>query len=397
MLWQKNRPIDKETSIFNYKGIFKKELSIFQAVALVVCGTVGAGVLGIPFAVSKVGLKMGIFYIIILGFLMMGLNLLLGYVAVKTKQEMQLVGLAKRYLGKKGEIFMTGIVYLMLFGTLLIYIIGAGDILSNLFGLNSFLWSLIFFIFASFFISKGLRDAKTIEFFVSLAIITIILLIAYFSLPHLNWENIKYSNWTDILLPYGIILFAFHGTSTVPEAHALLKNRDADFKKVIIYSGLIVMILYLLFTFVVIGVTGNNTTQIATIGLGSKVGESMYLFGNIFALLAMFSSFIMAGLALKDSLVWDYKLKEKRTNIIVLALPLLLFLLGFRDFTKAIDLVGGIFISLEMFMILFIYWRAANEKKEIVCKYNLHHTLFLIMALILMLLVGTVYSVLNIF
>lgn len=397
MFTEKNQVIDDEEKVSKYKGIFKKELTLFQGVALVVSGTIGAGVLSIPYSISKVGLKIGIFYIIALGLLMMGLNLLLGYVTVKTKKELQIVGLVREYLGKKSEIFMTFIVYLMFFGTLVIYIIGVGNVLAVLFGGNSFFWSILFFGLAGFLVCKGLRSVKTIEFLISIAILLIILLIAYFSLPHIDLINLSYSSWTNILLPYGVILFSLHGTSTIPEAHALLKNREADFKKVIIYSGFIIMTVYILFTLVVLGVSGLNTTEIATIGLGNKVGELMYLFGNIFAILAMSSSFIIVGLSLKDSLMWDYKIKEYLANLITLAVPLIIFLLGLRQFISAINIVGGVFISLEMFMILFIFWKAVHDGKVGNKKYNLHHTLFLVMALILVLVVGTIYSILSIF
>lgn len=397
MFTEKNQVIDDEEKVSKYKGIFKKELTLFQGVALVVSGTIGAGVLSIPYSISKVGLKIGIFYIIVLGLLMMGLNLLLGYVTVKTKKELQIVGLVREYLGKKSEIFMTFIVYLMFFGTLVIYIIGVGNVLAVLFGGNSFFWSILFFGLAGFLVCKGLRSVKTIEFLISIAILLIILLIAYFSLPHIDLINLSYSSWTNILLPYGVILFSLHGTSTIPEAHALLKNREADFKKVIVYSGFIIMTVYILFTLVVLGVSGLNTTEIATIGLGNKVGELMYLFGNIFAILAMSSSFIIVGLSLKDSLMWDYKIKEYLANLITLAVPLIIFLLGLRQFISAINIVGGVFISLEMFMILFIFWKAVHDGKVRNKKYNLHHTLFLVMALILVLVVGTIYSILSIF
>lgn len=397
MFNQKDAVIKTDNKIINYKGIFKKELSFFQGVALVICATIGAGILSVPFAISHVGIKIGIFYILILGLLMMGLNLLLGYVTTKTNKNLQIVGLAKEYLGKKSEIFMTFIVYLMFFGTLVVYIIGIGNILSNLFSGSSFVWSLLFFFIASIFIINGLRSIKTVEFLISIALFIVVLLISYFSLPHIEYSNLIHVNWSDFLLPYGVILFSLHGTSSIPEVHALLKNRDSDFKKVIITSGLIILFIYIIFSIVILGVSGLETTEIATIGMENKVGRIMYFFINIFAVLAMSSSFLMAGLSLKDSLMWDYKIKNFLANTITLLVPLTIFILGLRQFISAINIVGGVFISLEMFMILLIYWKAANDGKINKSKYQLHHTLFLVMALILVLIIGTIYSLLNLF
>ena len=61
MFWKKYKRLDEESSeIINIKGIFHKKISLFQAVFLIVGGTIGAGVLSIPYAVSKVGLIVGI-------------------------------------------------------------------------------------------------------------------------------------------------------------------------------------------------------------------------------------------------------------------------------------------------------------------------------------------------
>ena len=69
-------------------------------------------------------------------------------------------------------------------------------------------------------------------------------------------------------------------------------------------------IAYLLFALVVVGATGINTTQIATIGLGLLIGKHMILFGNLFAIFAMGTSFLTLGLALKEMYAYDYNLSN---------------------------------------------------------------------------------------
>lgn len=397
MFSDKYKRLDEDISVINYQGVFKKRLTLFQAVALIVSGTIGAGVLSIPYAVSKVGLNVGLLYIVFLGLLMLGLNLLLGYVVVRAKEKFQLVGLARKYLGRSGEVIMTVIMYAMLFGIMVVYIIGEGEVLSALFGGDSMAWSLIFFILFSMLIVIGMRGIKTVEFFLSLSLLFVILIIGYFSLPHLTISHITYHDLAYLLFPYGVILFSFHGTNSVPEAHALLRGRDNDFKKAIIISGLVCIVAYALFALVVVGVTGSETTEIATIGLGEKVGQLIFLFGNIFAIIAMGSSFLMAGLSLRDSLRWDYKMPTIGANTLVLSIPLLIFLLGLRQFTAAIDIVGGVIISFEMMFIILIYWRAKQTGDIPAGKYKLHHTLLLAILLIIVLAIGAIYSVVKLF
>jgi len=231
----------------------------------------------------------------------------------------------------------------------------------------------------------------------SLGVLAIILIIAGISSPHVNLPNIVYSNLAYFLLPYGVVLFAFSGASSVPEAHSLLKNRDILFKKAIIIAGSITIVAYALFAFVTVGVTGLETTEIATIGLGNKVGPSLHIFGNLFAFLAMGMSFIMGSLALKDSLCWDYKISKLKSILIVCGLPLIIFLLGMRSFIAAIDIVGGVFVSLEMLLLVLIYWRARHLGDLGKSKYRLHNIWLLVVLLVFALTVGAVYSVVKLF
>jgi len=398
MFWKKYKRLDEESSeIINIKGIFHKKISLFQAVFLIVGGTIGAGVLSIPYAVSKVGLIVGISYIIVLGLLMIGLNLLLGEVSAETKGDYQLVGLTYKYLGKIGGRVMTFLSYIMLIGVLTIYIIGEGEVLSSIFGGTSFFWSIIFFVLFGTLVAIGIRGVKTVNFFISLSILLVILIIVFLSSPHIDIENIGFSNFSYLLFPYGIILFAFHGTTSVPEARFLLKKRDLDLKKAIIISGLISITAYALFAFAVVGVTGQETTEIATIGLGHQLGKILFLFGNLFAILAMAGSFLIAGVSLKDSLSWDYKIPTWLANVFVLGLPLLIFLLGMREFIAMIDLVGGVFISIEMILVLLIYKKAKQTGALDSPEYDLRHTLLLGIILLIVLTIGGIYSVAKLF
>jgi len=398
MFRRKYKRLDEDsTNVVSFRGIFHKKLTLFQAVAMIVGGTIGAGVLSIPYAVSKVGIGIGLFYIFTLGILMIGLNLLLGEVSAETKEDFQLVGYARKYLGKVGGTIMTGISYLMLFGILTVYIIGEGEVLSAIFGGTSFFWSILFFAVFGLLIIIGIRGIKMIEFIMSLSLLLVILVIVYFSAPHVDIDNIGFHNLAQLLFPYGVILFAFHGTTSVPEAHYLLKKSDVDLKKSIVIAGVISMVVYALFSFVVVGVTGTETTEIATLGLGSRLGEIIFLFGNLFAILAMGSSFLIGGLSLKDSLSWDYKVPNWLTNLLVLGLPLAIFVFGIRKFTTMIDIVGGVFVSTEMLIILLIYWRAKQCGDLKKTKYKLHHTLLLGAILLFVLTIGAVYSVYKLF
>ncbi len=393
----KYKRLGEEEPLVKHMGIFRRQLTLFEAVALITSATIGAGVLGIPYAVAKVGIWPGLLYIIILGLLMIVLNLMIGEVMMRTKDNLQLVGLAGKYLGKWGRAILSVLVYVMLFGTLVIYTIGSGEALSALFGGTAFNWSLIFITVGAFFIFLGMKSIKLVEFLLSLAVLFVIVLIILISVPHINYSHFAHFDLAQLLFPYGVILFAFHATTSIPEAHSLLIKNNTDFKKAILIAGAISIVAYALFAVFVVAVTGTGTTEIATIGLGNKIGRSIFLFGNVFAVLAMGTSFLINGMALKDSLHWDYKLPHWLAFVLVISLPILIFVLGMRNFIGAIDIVGGVFVSLEMLIILLIYWRAKQLGDLKPGKYNLHHALLLTIPLFLALATGAVYSVVKLF
>jgi len=389
--------IRKDISLTKYFGVFRKKISLWEAVALIVSGTIGAGILGMPYAIAQLGLVPGFFLIIFLGLLMMGLNLLLGDVAIRTGKRFQLVGFAKTYLGVWGEYAMMIMFYTILFGALVVYIIGVGSSLSALFGGAAFVWSLVFYFFASLCIMTGLRTVKVVELILMTCILFVVVCIFLWAAPSFSISNMLYVQIPAFFVPYGIILFAFHGTNAVPEAYGLLKHARKDFRRAICYAAIINCIVYCLFVFSVVGVTGIGTTEIATVGLGDALGRGMVVAGNIFAVLAMATSFLLIALSFRDSLCWDYKLPKILALVCVLVPPLVMFVLGMRGFITVLSVVGGIAVSIEMLLILLIYIRARRQKQLKKEDFSVRYGYTLVLMLLFVLFIGAFQTIIDIF
>jgi amino acid permease len=209
--------------------------------------------------------------------------------------------------------------------------------------------------------------------------------------------NLLHVDFSDLLFPYGVILFAFGSSGSVVETHRILKDSEVNFKKAIIIAGVICLLVYVAFALAVLGVTGTATSEIATIGLASSVSRVFFIFGNLFAALAMGTSFLVGGLSLKHSLSWDYKVPRLLSAVLVCVIPMVIFLLGLRGFITAIDIVGGVFMSLEMLVIILIYWRAKRTGDIEPSKYHLDHIYLLAAVLVLVFAVGAVNSVVKLF
>ena len=383
--------------LVKHHGIFRRQLSLWEGMSLILSGTIGAGMLAIPYAVAQVGIGIGLTYLLVIGLLMIGLNLMIGEVSVRTKARFQIPGLARKYLGKTMGKFMTLIIFFMVFGVQVVNIIGVGESLDALVGGGAFKWGIIFFLFAMIPIYIGLRTIKIVELLLMVLILIIITFIAGSAIPEIHFDYFKHVSFASLLLPYGVILFGYHGVSAVPEAHSLLVKKPVVFKKAIIYSGLITMVIYMLFSIVAVGVMGTSTSEIATIGLGERLGPHIMWLGNLFALLAMGTSFLMNGVAARDSFVWDYKVNKWIASTIIGIVPLTLFVFGLRQFIEVLDIVGGVFVSTEMLLLIVIYWRAKQIGDLDVGKYKLHHVVLLAGVLVVALTIGAIYSVINIF
>ncbi len=345
------------TSVIFHRGTYKPAATVADAVFMITGMTIGAGILAIPYAVAQVGLAVGILYIVVLGALMLFLNLMIGEIAINTNEQLQLVGFAGKYLGKTAKYFLTLVVLISAFGALLVYIIGEGSALSALFGGSPVLWSIFFWSVGSFIIWSGLKRVKTIDKFFGVIIMAIISGLCLSLLPKFDAAQLFYFNGSKFLLPLGVVLFALNGTSAIAEAHALLPNRARDFRKALIIGTLIPISLYILFALAVVGFTGQNTTEIATVGLGRALGPFVSFAANLFAALAMCTGFIGLGTALRETLVWDHKLNDWLAIFLVVSVPLALFLLGFRNFIIILDVLGIVTIASETLLMAAIYYK----------------------------------------
>jgi amino acid permease len=380
-----------------HQGVYKKTASVSEAVFMITGMTIGAGVLGLPYVVARSGLAVGLIMIALWGLVMLLLNLMLGDIAVRTKQNFQIPGFAGKYLGSWAKSLLSVIIIFAGFGSLLAYIIGEGQVLSEIFGGLPAWWSIFFWTIGSFIVWLGLQTAKAIDRILSLLVIILIAGLSIFLLPRMNPINLAYTDLANFFLPFGVILFAMNATGSIAEAHALLPGSEKRFKKAIIIGTLIPIVVYLMFTLAVVGYFGLNITEVATIGLGRAFGPGVMIIANAFAAMAMATCFMGMGIALKQVLVWDHRVSRYLAEFTVVIIPLLLFLFGFRSFVEVLDLVGGLFIGTEALLIVLICYKARQKGDLDASRYGLNNFWLIAVPVIAFFLVATVYSVVRLF
>lgn len=380
--------------------MFQKN-SIF-ALTILTGTIIGAGIFAIPYVVSKSGIIPGIFYLLLLGFVVLLIHLFFGEIVLRTKEKHRLPGFAQKYLGNRGKSLATFSDFFGIIGALLAYIIIGGDFLRMILLLffpvlselpflyfNLFFWAIL-----SFFIFLGIKLIARIQFLMNMALFLVIFLIFIFALPEINFQNFVLINPNYFFLPYGVILFSLFGWSAIPEMREILESQKEkkNLKKIIITASVIVFGLYSLFFLAVVGVSGGKTSPEAFQGLLPFLGPQIIILGTLFGFLAIATSFLILGNYLKNVLIYDFKISKYLSILLACGLPLILFLLGFRDFIGVIGFIGTIVGAISGIIIILIF-KKAKSLGDRQPEYDLKIPLFLLYFLIIILILGTFFQV----
>ncbi|MBW3001573.1 amino acid permease [Candidatus Woesearchaeota archaeon] len=380
-----------------YKGFFKKH-NLWVASAILMGTIVGAGVLGIPYAIAKSGLLIGIIHLLVLGITILILHLCIGEISLRTKGIHQLSGYMEKYLGKPGKYFMILSMIIGIYGALIAYILGQGEIFSKILGGSPLIYSFIFFLIASIILYHGIKATGRFELAITVLMVLTIFLIGALAYDKINPAYLTGVHLTDFFMPYGVILFAFVGAAAIPELREELAKDKHKLKKAIIIGSITPIILYFIFALVVLGIVGLNNfntvganERIATVALSIFSEPYMAFIANMFAALAMFTSFLGLGLALKEMYMYDCKFHKHTAFLLTIIPPLLVSLLGLTSFIAVIAFAGAVAGGIDGILIMLAYWKAKKngERKP---EYSLNISKTLTTLLIIMFSFGILYQ-----
>lgn len=339
---------------------FLKALSVFLGTVI------GVGIFGLPYVAFKAGFFVIVLYFLFMVLIAVSIHFLYGEVILGTKETHRLPGYVEKYLGEKWKKITFFIMIVGLTGALLAYLIIGGEFLNFLFapyfGGSPTLYTLLFFALGSYLVFRGIKSISGVELF--LLIVLLIILVTFFikAFPSIDVDYFKTLNLKFLTLPYGIVLFALWGSALVPEIKEMLalktkgiKEIRTDLRKVLFLGTLFAAIIYLFFIFIVLGTSGPATSKDAISGLGGVLGKNIIKLGFIFGIIACFTSFITLALTLKKVFWYDFGFPKNLSWFLTCFLPLILFLLGVREFIGVIGFTGAIALGMEGIIIVFLY------------------------------------------
>lgn len=342
-------------------------MSNFLRAFCVFIGTViGVGVFALPYISMQTGFSLLVFYLFALGYIVFVIHKTFGEVALGTEGFLRLPGYVKLYLGGKISKLYSATVPFNFAGVLVLYIIIGGNFLygflSPYFGGSAFLYSIIFFVMGSVFVFFGIKSISLADllFIVFLIVVTTLLLLK--GLPYFDISNLAYLNPEKFIFPYGAVLFSLWGLSIVPELEDILGRDSKKITKVIKYGLLFSIFYYIFFTAVVFGISGEKTTQDAFSGLFAVMGDGFLRISLLLGFFNCFTSFLAIGLTFKKVFWYDFKLNKHVSFLISMGLPLVIFLLGIREFVNTLSIIGALFLGIDSIFVIWIYKRFCQKE-----------------------------------
>ncbi|MBI4437787.1 hypothetical protein HY631_02445 [Candidatus Uhrbacteria bacterium] len=337
-------------------------IPFLRSVGLMIGAIVGVGVFGLPYAFAQSGLALGLLELFAIGGLVLVLNLMFAEVVTQTHGSHRLVGYVAHYLGGRWKYAALTAMACAIWGAMLAYMIVGGTFLSLLFSVSApetrTALSFVVGIVAAGFIWGGLRFAARVEILVVLFLLFLFAFVIFASVPHLSVANLLTLDIGKAFIPYGVILFALSGSGIVPEMKAVLgTGHKRSLVSAILLAVAVIVALYTLFSFAVVGATGAATTSMSFDGLALVLGDGFVLVAALLGALTIFSIYLVLGVELLNILKFDFRLPHPQAWLLTTAVPVLLFALGLREFITIVGFVGGVFGGFVSILVALTYWK----------------------------------------
>lgn len=343
--------------------------SAIYAIATLSGTIIGAGLFALPYVTMHVGIWTILGYFAVLGAVAILIHMFFGELALHTPDFKRVPGFAKIYLGSWGERVSLITATLGLFGALLAYLILGGQFFFELghefLGGNILFYTLLYFTLAASLIFFGIKAIAKVELWGLIAFFLILFFIFLRGQPFLEPAHLFTEfSWEFFLFPYGVVLFALWGAALIPETEEILGVHKHLLLKIIPLAILIPAAIYLLFIYLVLGISGPDTTENALSGLRHTLGDGVISGVLMFGLLTAFTSFLTLGLTLKKVLWYDMKLNQHAAWAVTCFVPLGLFLAGFQNFIAVIGFLGAVLLGTDGVLILLMYRKLQQKKMK---------------------------------
>ena len=345
-----------------------KKLTFIESVMLVAGAGIGTGILTIPYAISKIGVFGTITALIIAYIVSAVMYLIIADLTRNSEKPEDLLAILDEHLfsgkGKKAlNIAFLVLLVLLLLENLVVYILCAGNVLTDLLGINSTATQIIFYALASVVIIFGVKGMGIGEKLSMILIGSAVLVLMVLSFLNVKGAlNFSFGAPSTVFAVYGLFMFAFSAIFSVIQVCNHIEKKELTSKAVIGGLSLNALITIAFTVAVILG--SDSVTEIATIGLSSGIGIAFVrIICSILVLLAMFTSFWSSGFAFADVVGGQFGLST-RTSWFIATVPALLIAvllpLGILDY---VQIGAGALSIILVIVVLPAYYNAVKQPK----------------------------------
>ncbi|HLB53078.1 MAG TPA: aromatic amino acid transport family protein [Chlamydiales bacterium] len=334
--------------------------SLFGGMLLVVGCCIGAGMLALPVLIGLAGFFPSLLMLIAAWAFMTYTGCLLIEVNGWFEGPVNLLSMVKEGLGKTayGIAWAT---YLLLFYSLLVaYVSASGAIFSSILQalfhiqISDQMASLIFTLLLGWIIYLGTGTVDLVNRFLMIGLITAYVALIAVGIMKVEPHNLAHIHFGKLFLSLPVLVVSFGFQNLVPSLITYMREDLQRVKHAIVGGSFIVLIIYLLWCLVILGVVPPeqladyyNQGKEATSALTSTTSPFLINSSRLFAFFAIITSFLPIGLTLAHFLADGFHViptRQKMRWLVLLTIvpPLLLGLFYPTFFFKALSFAGGI-------------------------------------------------------
>lgn len=334
--------------------------SLLGSTLLIAGSCIGIGTLGLPVSTAIAGFKPAVVMFILSWLFMMATGLLLLEVNIYFKQDVNLITMADKTLGKLGQA-ATWFLFLFLFYSIMVaYAAGSGELVADFaeetFSLVIPKWvgSVGFVTILGVLVYFGAFAVDRLNRVLMAGLILTYFMLVMLGVPHVRREFLSYVDWSQCFwaIPVMIISFGYH--NLIPSLTTYLDFDAKRMRKAIIIGSAIPLLGYLIWEWIILGVipheafsTAMEEGNMVTHTFKNVVGRAWIVdIMEYFAFFAIITSFIGVALSFVDFLADGFQIKKDRVGKLIvcsmaLVPPLVFSLLYPKLFIQALNYAGG--------------------------------------------------------
>lgn len=333
--------------------------------SLIISGTaLGAGMLAIPMVLAQFGLLWGTALML---FIFIGTTyaaLLLLEASINVGGGLGMNTIARKSLGKGGQLVTNGLLYALLICLLMAYILGAGDLLNKLLqsielDLNLVHSQVAFTLIAGVIVASGTAVIDKINRALFAIMLFMLLLTLVFLVPGISLDNmtqVSNSNPLELIQTSAIIFTSFGFMVVIPSLVSY--NHEAtpkQLRNMVIIGSSIPLVCYLVWLYAVVGnLTPEQITHFSNVSELISVFSAEHPFINLvlssFTGLALLTSFLGVAMALFTQNEDTFKQNKAVTYVISFILPLVGAIFAADQFLAVLSYAGIILVFLAVFI-----------------------------------------------